>query len=123
MKAFCDTYKSRYIHEIDCQLLLLFTLCVVLSSCGEEDALTGNAQLTFTGNTQGLEISIYPESVYTISDLLATQPLIRDINATGGFASIEGLNPGNYTWYDDRDNIGFFQITAGQTRSFSFSIR
>lgn len=94
-----------------------------LSSCNEEE-LTGNARLEFSGNNiEDLEIDIYPESIFTVSELIDAQPLIRNIQAVNGEVVVPNFNPGNYTWYDSGNNIGFFQITAGQTRTFEFFIR
>ncbi|MEP2025910.1 MAG: hypothetical protein ABJH98_05275 [Reichenbachiella sp.] len=99
----------------------LLLLILLLNACKEED-LTGNATLVFAGNIENLEIDIYPETVFTVSELIRAQPLIRNLAADNGEVIVSNLNPGNYTWYNGGSNIGFFQITAGETRIFEFSI-
>jgi hypothetical protein len=106
------------------RILVFALLLTLLSSCKDDDVFTtGSAELTFTGRIEEVRINIYPETVFTVSELLATQSLTQKTIALNGQILIEDFNPGNYTWYDNRDNIGFFQITAGQQRRFEFSIR
>ncbi len=104
--------------------LAFLLLYIPLSSCDEDDIpTTGGAMLVFSGtDLQDVRINIYPETVYEIPSLLRVQPLIEGLNPISGEINVANLNAGNYTWYDLRDNIGFFQITAGETRSFEYSL-
>lgn len=102
------------------QVVLMILVCL---GCNEEsEPLTGNAIITFTGNDiRSREISIYPESVFTVSDLVHTNPIIDRLTQNGqGEIFIENLNAANYTWYGNGSNIGFFQISAGQTKTYEF---
>ena len=99
-------------------------LLTILVACDDDDELTGNARLVFTSsNLESLEIDIYPEGVFTIPDLITTQPIMKDLLPDGnGEVLISNLNAGNYTWYDGGSNIGFFQISTGQTKTYEISI-
>ena len=103
-------------------LLLLITL---LMACDDDDELTGNVVLVVSReDIEGLEIDVYPEGVYTISELIRTQPIMRNLEPNlNGEVMISNLNAGNYTWHGGRENIGFFQVSAGQTKRYEIFIR
>lgn len=103
---------------------VLFFICFsTFCSCDDEE-LTGNARLVFSGNNlENMEIDVYPEGVFILRDIAATKPILEDLpSSSNGEVFVSGLNSGNYTWYDGLDNIGFFQISAGQTKTYEISI-
>ena len=105
------------------QLTILILILCLGTACTEDEALTGSVRLVFSGtNVDELKINIYPGEIFTVEDLIRTQPLIKDLQPINGVVTVSGYNPGNYTWYDGGRQIGFFQITAGQTRTFDISI-
>lgn len=109
--------------KIALKTITLTLLLFVCFSCEEEEPLLGSATLRFTGDIINREINIYPGEVYSIQELLNVYPLIEGRSAANQRIVISDLNPGNYTWYDLRNNIGFFQITAGQNREFEYELR
>ena len=89
--------------------ILIFICFSIFYSCNDEE-LTGNARLVFSGsNLENLEIDIYPEGVFILQDIVTTKPILENLPANShGEVFVPGLNPGNYTWYAGRRNIGFF---------------
>ena len=107
------------------KIVSFLMIMTVLIACNDDDNLTGSAKLVFTGDDlRDLEIDIYPEAVFTVPDLIRTQPLMKDLLPdANGEVLISNMNEGNYTWYDGGNNIGFFQISAGQTKTYEIFIR
>lgn len=93
------------------------------SACNNEE-LTGSARLIFIANNlETLEVDIYPEGIFTIAELIDTEPILKNLQSNGnGVVVVPNMNAGNYTWYDGGTNIGFFQISAGQTKTYEISI-
>ena len=105
------------------RILVAILALTALISC-KDDELTGNARLVFSGNNlENMEIDIYPEGVFILRDIIATKPILNNLpTSSNGEVFVSGLNSGNYTWYDGGSNIGFFQISAGQTKTYEISI-
>jgi hypothetical protein len=97
--------------------LSLFLFFCLLSSCKEDDELTGSLKIFLRGNPPSIvPYQLHTEVAWSVSSI--AQPL-KTGNILSGTTIINDLNPGNYILTVGGSHWSV-QVTAGREREYTF---